>query len=203
MNISFRPLVAALALGFTASAAAQHAHEHGVADLRIAMEGSTLLVEFESPLANLVGFEHDARTDAERKAMADLTKRLRAPAGLLSLPAAAGCTLKEVELELPGADGHAHHDHKHDHGHKHDHAKKHDHGHKHHDHKHHDHAHGDEHADAYVAWEFACTSAAALDAVEVKLIEAFPAIRVLRAETAGPRGQAASRIEQPTARLPL
>jgi predicted small lipoprotein YifL len=202
VSIHFRPLAAALALGFTASAAAQQAHEHGVADLRVALEGSTLLVEFESPLANLVGFEHVARSDAERKAIADLDKRLRAPAGLLGLPAAAGCSLKEVELELPGADDHAHHDHGHDH------AKKHDHGHKHdqagaHDHKHHGHAHGDEHADAYVAWEFACKSAAALDAVEVKLIQAFPAIRVLRAETASPRGQAASRIEQPAARLPL
>lgn len=189
VNIPFRPLLVALALGFAASATAQHAHEHGVADLRIAIEGSTLLVEFESPMANLVGFEHAARNDAERKAVADLAKRLRSPDGLLALPAAAGCKLKEVELELPGADDHAHHGHKH--GHNHDHGKQ------------DAHAHGGEHADAYAAWEFGCKSAAALDAIEVKLIGAFPAIRVLRAETAGPRGQAASRIEQPAARLPL
>jgi hypothetical protein len=190
VNIPFRPLVAALALGFATGATAQHAHEHAVADLRVAVEGSTVLVEFESPLANLVGFEHEPRTDAQRKAMADLAKRMRSPKGLVSLPAAAGCTLKEVELELPGVDEHAHHDHKHDH------ARKDDHGHKHH-------AHGDEHADAYVAWEFSCKTVAALDAVEVNLLGAFPAIRVLRAETAGPRGQAASRIETPKARLPL
>src|SRR5690606_10682377 len=117
-----------------AGAAAQHAHEHGVAELRVALEGSTLLVEFESPLANLVGFEHAARSEAEQAAMAGLEKTLRAPQGLFVLPAAAGCVLKEVELELPGA-GDNHHDHAHDH--KHDH--KHD-------------QHGDDHADAYVAW---------------------------------------------------
>lgn len=195
MKLIARTLAAALTLGLASAASAQHAHEHGVADLRVALEGSTLLIEFESPLANLVGFEHAARSDAEKAAMAKLEKTLRVPQGLVSLPAAAGCTLKEVELELPGADAHAHHDH----GHKHDHGKKHDHGHK-HDHAH-KHEHGDEHADAYVAWEFACKSAP--EAVEVTVIEAFPAIRVLRAETAGPRGQAASRIEQPKARLAL
>lgn len=195
MKLIARTLAAALTLGLASAASAQHAHEHGVADLRVALEGSTLLIEFESPLANLVGFEHAARSNAEKAAMAKLEKTLRVPQGLVSLPAAAGCTLKEVELELPGADAHAHHDH----GHKHDHGKKHDHGHK-HDHAH-KHEHGDEHADAYVAWEFACKSAP--EAVEVTVIEAFPAIRVLRAETAGPRGQAASRIEQSKARLAL
>lgn len=211
MNIPFRPLVAALSLGLASGAFAQHAHEHGVADLRVAVEGSTLLVEFESPLANLVGFEHEARTDAERKAMADLEKRLRAGTGLVSLPASAGCSLKDVELEMPGVDEHAHHDHKHDdhkhdkHTHSHGDKKAHDHGHKHDDHKHahDDHDHDHEHSDAYVAWEFECKKADALDAIQVDVIEAYPAIRVLRAETASPRGQQAVRIEAPKARLPL
>lgn len=179
MKPVLRTIFAALALGVSAGASAQHAHEHGVAELRVALEGSTLLVEFDSPLANLVGFEHAATNAADKAALAQLAQTLRAPERLLGLPAEAGCTLREVELELPGRDDHDHHGH---HGHKHDH-------------------HGDDHADAYVAWEFACQSAPA--ALEVTLIEAFPAIRVLRAETAGPRGQAAVRIEQPKARLAL
>lgn len=179
MKLTVSSLVAVLAFGITTSASAQHAHEHGVAEFRVALEGSTVLVEFESPLANLVGFEHAARSDAEKAAMADLEKTLRGPEGLFALSAAADCVLKDVELELPGADEHDHHGHKH--GHKHEHA--------------------DEHADAYVAWEFACKRAP--ETIEVTVIEAFPAIRVLRSETASPRGQAAARIESPTAQLAL
>lgn len=182
MKPVLRTIFAALALGVSAGASAQHAHEHGVAELRVALEGSTLLVEFDSPLANLVGFEHAATSAADKAALVQLEQTLRAPERLLGLPAEAGCTLREVELELPGSDDHDHHGHQHDHGHKHDH-------------------HDDDHADAYAAWEFACQRAPA--ALEVSVIEAFPAIRVLRAETAGPRGQTAVRIEQPKARLAL
>ncbi|MDX5364404.1 MAG: DUF2796 domain-containing protein [Pseudazoarcus pumilus] len=182
MKIVSTSILAALAMSMASGASAQHAHEHGVAELRVALEGSTLLVEFESPLANLVGFEHAARSEAEKAALAGLEKTLRAPAGLFALPAAAGCALKEVELELPGVEDDHHH---HGHDHKHDHK----------------HAHHDDHADAYVAWEFACKSAP--EALDLTVIEAFPAIHVLRVETAGPRGQKASRVEQAKARIAL
>lgn len=183
MKLTVSSLAAALALGTASGASAQHAHEHGIADFRVALDGVSVLVEFDSPLANLVGFEHAARSDTEKAAMADLEKTLRTPERLFSLPAAAGCVLKEVELELPGAGDHDHHGHKHDHDHK------------------HEHKHDDDHADAYAAWEFACTLAP--EAVAVTVLEAFPAIRVLRSETAGPRGQNASRIESPKAQLAL
>lgn len=181
MKLTVSSLAVALVLGMSSGVSAQHAHEHGLADFRVALEGPTLLVEFDSPLANLVGFEHAARSDTEKAAMADLEKTLRTPERLFALPAAAGCVLKDVELELPGADDHDHHGHKHDHDHTHD--------------------HGDDHADAYAAWEFACKLPP--ESVEVTVLEAFPAIRVLRSETAGPRGQKAARIESPKAQLAL
>jgi hypothetical protein len=233
-----RPVVAVLALSFSVAASAQHAHEHGIADLRVAVDGGTLLIEFDSPLANLVGFEHAPRTEEQHRALAALKKQLSSPEALVVLPAAAGCKLVETELEIPGLDdadhhhGHAHgekhahgdrhdhghkKDHKHDHDHKKDHDHKHDHGHGHkkdhdhkhshgHDHKHdhgHDHDHDQEHSDAYVAWQFECAQAAALDAVEVRLIEIWPGIRVLRSETAGAGGQSARRIESARERLAL
>lgn len=173
-------LVVALGVVPAAGALAQHAHEHGVAELRIALDGPTVLVEFESPLVNLLGFEHAPRSDAEKAAMAALEDTLRAPERLFALPAAAGCSLEEVELELPGAAQHAGHDHEHDS---------------------HGHGHEDEHADAYAVWEYVCTTPPG--AVEVTVIEAFPAIRVLRSEVAGPRGQTAGRIETPRGHLAL
>ncbi|MBE0437802.1 MAG: DUF2796 domain-containing protein, partial [Methylomicrobium sp.] len=42
------------------------AHIHGVAELNIVIENDTVLIEFESPAVNLIGFEHKPRTDAQQ-----------------------------------------------------------------------------------------------------------------------------------------
>lgn len=93
----------ALALSlFSAAAAAQHApHEHGVATLQVALDGSRLHVELDSPLDNLVGFEHAPRTAREREALDAMARRLRDPGALFELPAAAACVAAEPELALP------------------------------------------------------------------------------------------------------
>ena len=61
---------------------ADAAHEHGVAVLRVVSEGATLMIEFVSPLDNLVGFEHAPRTDAQRTALRAAQARLRDAAAL-------------------------------------------------------------------------------------------------------------------------
>jgi len=42
------------------------AHEHGTAKLNIVIEGRTLAIEWEAPAEGVVGFEHLARTPAEK-----------------------------------------------------------------------------------------------------------------------------------------
>jgi hypothetical protein len=42
------------------------AHEHGVARLDVAQEGTTLELDFNSPAMNIVGFEHAATSDADK-----------------------------------------------------------------------------------------------------------------------------------------
>jgi len=49
------------------SKAAQKAHEHGSAMLNIAVDGKTAVVEFEAPSEGIFGFEHQARTAAQKK----------------------------------------------------------------------------------------------------------------------------------------
>ncbi len=203
---------------FASAAFGQGAHEHGIADLRVAIEGGEVLVEFDSPLDNLVGFEHAPNTPEQRAALAAAERRLLDFASLFTLPAAAGCVLSDVQLESPypqGADGHGDHDHKHDHDHDHKHDHDHDHDHKHdhdhdHDHKHdHDHDHGNSddhdhgHADLYVVYQLACTAPAALTEIRVGLMDAFPRIHTLRAETATPRGQGSLRMGPTVTVLPL
>jgi len=180
-------LVAVVLAGIVtnAPARAQHApHEHGAAELRIVAEGSALIVEFASPLDNLVGFEHEPRTPAERKAMADAEAVLRNGAGLFQPSAAADCRLKDVALDSPWLLG-----------------KRHDHG--------HDHAHAhaapasDGHAELVAAYRFECARPAALEELATGFFRAFPRLRELRTERATARGQGTAVLTADRAELSL
>jgi hypothetical protein len=96
----------ALAILLSAGTAfAQHMpHEHGVAELRVAIAGNTLQIEFESPLDNLVGFEHAPHTDGERMALAQAVVTLQGVERIVTLPAKAACAVVRTELEQPFAD---------------------------------------------------------------------------------------------------
>jgi Protein of unknown function (DUF2796) len=72
---------AAMWLGLAAplaSLAQGHAHVHGGARLDIAVEPRRILLFFETPLDNLVGFERAPRTDAERRRADEAVARLKA-----------------------------------------------------------------------------------------------------------------------------
>ena len=81
--------------------AAPHAHEHGVAKLAVAVDGNTLTIALDAPLDGFLGFERAPRTDAERKAAADLLARLRDAGGLFKPDTAAGCKAGDVKVEAP------------------------------------------------------------------------------------------------------
>ncbi|THF65355.1 DUF2796 domain-containing protein [Pseudothauera rhizosphaerae] len=180
-----RKLMAALlGLGMSTAALAQHAHEHGVASLQVAVDGGQLAIELETPLDNLVGFEHAPGTDAQRQAVRDAEAKLRDFPRLFVLPAAAGCAVQEVELEWPWAEE----DHDHDHKHGHDHEE---------------HHHDEGHSDLHVHYSLACTNPAALEEVRVKLSEAFPRMGSVRAQTATPRGQGSAVLNRAQDKLPL
>lgn len=144
---------------FSASVHAEglDAHVHGEAVLMLAYEKSSLEVEFESPAANIVGFEYQPRSEKEHKAIELAKATLKAPAKWLQF-SGASCELKDSDVAFAGekADSHGHHDHhdhKHDpnesdHGDDHGHEAKHDHAqqHKHHGHKHEKHEKHEKHA---------------------------------------------------------
>lgn len=78
------------------------AHQHGHGFLNIAIEGSTLYIGLETPGADIVGFEHPARSDDDKAAIEDAKGRLSDPIGLFGIPAEASCTLVEVSVEPVG-----------------------------------------------------------------------------------------------------
>jgi hypothetical protein len=103
-------LVLLCATGSAIVAEAAEAHQHGVAQMTVAIEGDMATIEFASPLENLLGFEHAPRNDKERKAVQALKESFRKPESLLAPTAAADCRADPVDLELPDdkkSDGHA------------------------------------------------------------------------------------------------
>ncbi|MEX6503473.1 DUF2796 domain-containing protein [Pseudomonas zhanjiangensis] len=87
-------------------------HEHGVASLDVALDGSTLEIRLESPAMNLVGFEHAPGNAADQARLDAARALLEQPSQLFDLAAAADCRLTESALESP-LFGNAEHDHPH------------------------------------------------------------------------------------------
>jgi hypothetical protein len=92
----------------------QKAHQHGTAQINVALEGNKGELEFESPADGVLGFEHAPKTAAQKKTTADVLAKFKTQAGtLFEFPAAAACTLtpKEVEIHREGpqhSEVHAH-----------------------------------------------------------------------------------------------
>jgi hypothetical protein len=55
----------------------QKAHVHGVAHLNLALESNELFIEFTCPAADIVGFEHEPKTEEEKSAMQKALGKLR------------------------------------------------------------------------------------------------------------------------------
>jgi len=157
-------------------ASAEHPHEHGVATLDVAVDGRKLTLQFESPLDNVIGFEHAPRTDKQRATLKKMEEKLQAGERLFKPAAAAACTLRGVTIDHPyrapaaaGKGSPA--------GGKGPDAK--------------DKATKDEeeHAEVSATYEMDCAKPEALDRVEVLIFETFPGVKSLKAQTASPRGQ--------------
>ncbi|MEF8714049.1 MAG: DUF2796 domain-containing protein [Accumulibacter sp.] len=139
------------------------AHVHGVASLQVAVDGKNLTLNLESPLNNLVGFEHTPRTEKQQAAVRAMAERLNQPAGLFIASPAAACTPLSVKLESPVLEP----------------MKP---------------SAGDGHADLDGEFVFRCEHPEALRALEVGLFQAFPRLKRLDVQVAGPRGQSAARL---------
>ncbi|MDG2404789.1 MAG: DUF2796 domain-containing protein [Paracoccaceae bacterium] len=82
------------------------AHEHGIGALNIAIEGSTVAMEFRAPGADIVGFEYAAESVSDLAAIDTALAILGEPLGLFAIPDAAVCKVAEAQAELESEDGH-------------------------------------------------------------------------------------------------
>lgn len=153
-------------------------HEHGVASLNVALDGQTLEIQLESPAMNLVGFEHAASSTADKAKVATARAQLEQPAILFNLPAAADCTLAEMELHSPlfGDAAHQHADAEQEHSH--------------------------EHADVDADYRFNCNAPEHLSAIDLGVFfQQFPATEKLNAQLIGPSGQQGAELNKGSRRL--
>lgn len=164
------------------------AHEHGRAQLQMALENNQIDLMFTSPAYNLAGFEHDARTDEQRQQLASIRQWLETTP--LINTGTGNCTVTAATVQL-GEEGGSHqgHDH-HEEAHHHDEEHDHHHGHDEHD----DHA---SHRDYDVAQQLSCEGMNASDAFTSPLPGRFPELEELNVEWVGPTGQGSTVINQP------
>lgn len=144
------------------------AHEHGVGSLNLVVDGDEVTIELDSPADNLLGFEYLPTTDADKAKVKALRAQLTDAEALFVFPAAAGCSVEEVELDSPLFDAVAD-----EHEHEHEHAEK----------------SSEAHSDIQAHFHFTCTQAAELDQIQVALFSAFPGTERLLLQAIGPKGQ--------------
>ena len=78
------------------------AHEHGHGRLNIAVEGGSVAMELIAPAADIVGFEHEPKTDEQRTAIEQAKGTLADPLALFVLPPSAGCRLTSCVFTCGG-----------------------------------------------------------------------------------------------------
>ncbi|WP_374439291.1 DUF2796 domain-containing protein [Pseudomonas panipatensis] len=175
-----RPLLLALALFPFAAAQAldEHAHgslgkhEHGVAQLNVAVDGASLELEVDSPAMNFVGFEHAASSAADQARVAQVKAQLGKPLELFQPSAAAQCSVASVALSSPlfgDAATPATHADADDDGDAHE---------------------GHQHSDINAHYRLTCATPAALAGLDLApLFKRFPGTQKLQVQAIGPNGQ--------------
>jgi hypothetical protein len=76
------------------------AHQHGIGRLDVAIEGATVSLALEVPADDIVGFEHVAKTAADKAKVEAAKAKLANPLSLFELPKAAGCSLLKGEVKF-------------------------------------------------------------------------------------------------------
>jgi len=155
-------------------ALAHEAHVHGVGKLDVALDGNTLSLHLDSPLVNLIGFEHAANSPKDKQAAQAMARTLRNAAAVFVTTPSAECKLSSVQLDsaaiapdlLGGAKASkpaAHDDH-------------------------------DGHADMDADFSFQCAHPERLQRIEVKLFDAFKGFNSIDVQLVTAKRQGAAKL---------
>ena len=182
----FQTTVAVTALVITSTAAAAP-HVHGVAEMKIALEKNQAIIEFTSPLDNLVGFERAPRTPSEQQRFDAMKVQFQAGQNLWRFNPQAQCTLTKTQVQThlpntaapqaPASKTSA------------DQTKKADHA-------------DDNHAELNARYEFTCANPPAAQ-LEVEVFAAFKRLKRIQVQAVTPSEQFQRELRRPQKTLVL
>jgi len=146
-------------------------HTHGDAQLAIVLENGAITIELDSPLYNILGFEHAPETDAQKATLSQVEKQLGGGNELFTFNSGADCKpfSETHKVTLFNDD-----DHDDDHT----------------DEKHHETEHDESsHKDVLLSYEFRCESPTSLSNISVNLFEFFNELSEVDVTYLGPSSQ--------------
>lgn len=77
------------------------AHVHGVAEINIAVEGAKATVEFRAPAESLMGFEHEAKSESDKKKRDAALEQLRTKKDqMVVFDPKLGCKSSDIETAI-------------------------------------------------------------------------------------------------------
>ena len=139
-------------------------HEHGVGELNIAIEGSSINLEFMIPGADIVGFEYKAKSDEDISLVNTALTKFDDFSNIFTIPNAANCNLVEAEIAINQGDDHDDEHEEHDEHDEHDEHEEHEHE-----------EHGEETHNEFVAhYSFTCGNVKEIDRINFTYFTTFP-----------------------------
>ncbi len=166
-------------------AGAEHEHHeshvHGIAHINLALEKNELYIEFISPAANIVGFEHPAGNETEKKAVRKAVEILKAGEKAFKLTSRAGAVLKEAVVTSGHESEHEEHDVNH-----HEHDKE---------------DHDEQHSEFKAVYRFHCKHPDKLKYLDVILFEHFKGIEEMEVQVLTETTQTALELTPHTNRI--
>lgn len=176
------------------------AHEHGVGQLNIAFDGDKIAMELHAPGADIVGFEYEATTEADRAAIDSAVAKLARPLDLFVLPAAAACSVVQASASLESEEGNDDHDHGDKHAHE-DHDKHS--GADHDDHNGNTEEHAGNHTEFHAEYLLTCADPAAASEITFAYFESFPNALEVEVQVISDTGATAFEVERDEPTLDL
>lgn len=176
----FRAIACAIVLTHGAAFAHGERHEHGASTLEVSIEKDTLQIHWESPLSDLIGFEHTPKTPAQEAAAAKLLATLNDPSVAFQPNPEAACRVAKLSIvapalkpaSKPGAAPSTDHDHA-------------------------------THSDLEYAVTYTCSNPQALTTLDIAAFQTWSAIQDIDVGLVGPGGQSAQEANQRSTRIDL
>jgi Protein of unknown function (DUF2796) len=144
---------------------AHTAHEHGKAEIRLAIDNNKMILVFQTPQDSIIGFERAPKSESEQAKAKAAVEVLKAGSKLFVINAEASCVFKETSLVAPnlvvsaGAAGKA-----------------------------------SDHADVEVSYNLECANPTKLSSITVNVFDAFKTVKVIQVQFVGTKKQKSVRL---------